>query len=66
MTVSAESICTCASFPKDLDSRMAEILAPYRGEKGELIPLLQRAQQEFGYLPEPVMKQVNQATRISR
>jgi len=58
MTLSAESICACAGSPKALESRMAEILASYKGEKGELIPLLQRAQQEFGYLPEPVMKQV--------
>jgi NADH-quinone oxidoreductase subunit E len=58
MTLTAESGCACASSPQALESRMAGILASFKGEKNELIPLLQRAQQEFGYLPEPVMKQI--------
>jgi NADH-quinone oxidoreductase subunit E len=41
-----------------IESRTKEILASFKGEKSEIIPLLQQVQQRFGYLPEPAMKQV--------
>jgi len=34
------------------------ILAQYKGERGELIPILQAAQAEFGYLPKEVMAEI--------
>lgn len=34
---------------------LAEILASYRGERGELIPILQGVQDNLGYLPEKAM-----------
>ncbi|MFZ6017919.1 MAG: NADH-quinone oxidoreductase subunit NuoE [Nitrospirota bacterium] len=34
---------------------LEEILASYRGDRGELIPILQEVQDTFGYLPEKVM-----------
>ncbi|MBI2906289.1 MAG: NADH-quinone oxidoreductase subunit NuoE [Chloroflexi bacterium] len=40
------------------ESQVADILKSYRGEAGELIPLLQEVQQKFGYLPEEAIKQV--------
>lgn len=43
---------------KAVDSKMIEILAHFKGEKGELIPLLQQVQQQFGYLPEQAMKRI--------
>ncbi len=33
-----------------------EILSRYRGESGDLIPMLQEAQEKFGYLPEEAMR----------
>ena len=39
---------------KELD----EILSRYRGAKDELIPVLQEAQEKFGYLPLEVMQQI--------
>lgn len=33
-----------------------EILSRYRGESGDLIPMLQEAQEKFGYLPEEAMQ----------
>jgi NADH-quinone oxidoreductase subunit E len=52
----SENVCVCAEEVKeDVDSRMAHILASFTGEPSELIPILQRVQREFGYLPEPVM-----------
>ncbi len=34
------------------------ILAQYKGERSELIPILQAAQAEFGYLPKDVMAEI--------
>lgn len=41
-----------------IEERLNEILSSYQGRDGELIPILQQVQQEFGYLPEPVIKQI--------
>ena len=38
--------------------RLLEVLAPYRGQKGATIPVLQRAQEEFGYLPEEAISEI--------
>lgn len=35
---------------------LQEVLARYRGEKGALIPLLQDAQEAYGYLDEKIMR----------
>jgi len=45
-----------------LEERFDELLDHYRGEKGALVPLLQGAQEIFGYLPEPVMRRVAEAS----
>jgi NADH-quinone oxidoreductase subunit E len=39
-------------------ARVNEILASYKGEKAELIPILQQVQQAFGYLPEEALSQI--------
>ena len=41
-----------------IGERLDEILFPYQGRDDELIPILQQVQQEFGYLPEPAIKQI--------
>jgi len=41
-----------------IEERLSEILSSYQGKEGELIPILQRVQQDFGYLPETVMKRI--------
>lgn len=43
---------------KTIESQVADILAAYEGEKGELIPILQQVQQTFTYLPEQAMRQI--------
>lgn len=40
------------------DGRMDEILSSYKGEEGELIPILQKVQTEFGYVPERAIKSI--------
>ena len=41
-----------------IETRVNEILASYRGEKADLIPILQHVQQEYGYLPEAALIQI--------
>lgn len=43
---------------------LAKILASFRGERGELIPILQEIQANFGYLPEKVMLGIAKFTGI--
>ena len=38
--------------------RLSQILAPYRGQRGSLIPVLQKVQEELGYLPEEAVSEI--------
>ena len=42
----------------NITGQLDEILSKYSGEHGNLIPLLQEAQEKFGYLPEEVMQRL--------
>ena len=50
--------CNCNHQPQPNSeyARLAELLEEYKGQRGALIPVLQQAQDIFGYLPEPVRK----------
>jgi len=37
---------------------LSQILAPYRGQKAALIPVLQKVQEELGYLPEEAVSEI--------
>jgi NADH-quinone oxidoreductase subunit E len=39
----------------DIREQLDDILSDYEGDSSELIPILQAAQEKFGYLPEEVM-----------
>ena len=41
-----------------MKERLGEIFSSYEGKTEELIPILQEAQTEFGYLPEQVMVEI--------
>ena len=45
-----------------LEDKFKEMLRHYEGERGALVPLLQGAQDIFGYLPEDVMRRVAEAS----
>lgn len=49
-----------ANITKQLD----KILSRYSGEKSDLIPVLQEAQESFGYLPEGVMQRIAKFLRL--
>ena len=52
------------SIAADTIARVDEVLAGYKGEKAELIPILQQVQQVFGYLPEEAMSRIAAFTRV--
>ncbi len=50
---------------KSIDfARLDRILAEFSGTKGALIPILQRAQDAYGYLPRPVLAYIAQKARV--
>ena len=42
----------------DTREKLSEILSHYRGQREELIPILQEAQEQFRYLPLGVMREI--------
>ena len=53
-----------AESEKATTTRLDGLLAAFKGEKSELVPILQRVQQEFGYLSEEVMRRIAHFTRV--
>jgi NADH-quinone oxidoreductase subunit E len=47
---------------REIDSSFNFRLWRYAGEQGELIPLLQAAQDHYGYIPEHAIEQISAAT----
>jgi NADH-quinone oxidoreductase subunit E len=47
-----------------MEDVMTEILSNYSGKREEVIPILQKVQEEFNYLPDYSMKQIADFTRV--
>jgi NADH-quinone oxidoreductase subunit E len=45
-------------------TRLGRILEEFKGVKGALIPILQRAQDAYGYLPRPALEHIAKVTRL--
>ncbi|MEE8174813.1 MAG: NAD(P)H-dependent oxidoreductase subunit E, partial [Dehalococcoidia bacterium] len=45
--------------------QLREVLAPFKGERGAVIPILQKTQDELGYLPEEAVKEIARFLRTS-
>jgi NADH-quinone oxidoreductase subunit E len=45
-------------------SRLEPILSEYRGQRGSLIPVLQKAQKIYGYLPPEVLRQIGAGLHV--
>jgi len=45
-------------------SLLNPILSEFKGDKGAVIPILQRAQDAYGYLPREVLSAISQRTQI--
>ena len=46
--------------------RLSEILAPHRGQRGSLIPVLQQVQEEKGYLSEDAVSEIAHFLGVSK
>jgi NADH-quinone oxidoreductase subunit E len=45
-------------------AQLEPILGEYRGQKGAVIPVLQKAQKIYGYLPPEVLRQISAGLRV--
>ncbi|MHB8072998.1 NADH-quinone oxidoreductase subunit NuoE [Desulfosporosinus fructosivorans] len=58
-------MCTaCEDLVDPKQIKLDEIITKYRNENGPLIPVLQHAQEVYGYLPTDVLKHISKALRI--
>ena len=48
----------------DVRKQLDSVLTQYKGEKNDLIPILQKAQEKFGYLPRDVMEGIARLLRL--
>ena len=48
-----------------MEYSLSRILSSYKGAQDELIPVLQRVQAEFGYLPEEAINEVAEFCRVA-
>jgi NADH-quinone oxidoreductase subunit E len=53
------------SGERHLSNELAKIVAEYKGEKGALIPILQKVQEKFGYLPKEAISEIAKFSRMS-
>jgi NADH:ubiquinone oxidoreductase subunit E len=54
-----ERACTCETKAEQSDlSLLAPVLADYADDSGALIPVLQHAQEIYGYLPRDVLREI--------
>ncbi|MGM0688050.1 MAG: NADH-quinone oxidoreductase subunit NuoE [Bacillota bacterium] len=47
-----------------MEEQLNNVFASYKGEKNELIPVLQDVQEEIGYLPDEAMREVARFVRV--
>jgi len=52
------------SLPEIDLEKVDEIVEPYLGKSGVMIPILQKLQEEYGYLPRPAMEKAARKLRI--
>jgi NADH-quinone oxidoreductase subunit E len=60
------AVCNCTDEHVELpqDVQLTELLEHYRGYDGALIPVLQGAQEIYGYLPAEVLEKISQELKI--
>lgn len=49
-----------------MEERLNKILSVFEGKRGALISILQRVQEEFGYLPEETLKEIATFLKLPR
>ena len=46
--------------------QLSQVLAQYRGQRGTLVPILEKVQEELGYLPEEAISEIANFLRLSK
>ena len=65
MSISIQHNPAAATKEAPVDfSRLTRILEQFKDQKGALIPILQRTQDLYGYLPRPALAFISKQTRI--
>lgn len=54
----------CKDLVDPKEVKLDELISHYKSQKGALIPVLQQAQEIYGYLPEHVLKHISQEMEI--
>ncbi len=49
-----------------MQERLSQSLAPYRGQRGALVPVLQKVQEELRYLPEEAISEIARFLAVSK
>ncbi|ODA38931.1 NADH-quinone oxidoreductase subunit NuoE [Desulfosporosinus sp. BG] len=55
---------TCENLVDPKQIKLDEVIIKYRDENGPLIPILQEAQEIYGYLPADVLKHISKGLRM--
>lgn len=64
--MSAENQCSCAEIQEDeLYPKLDEIISAHKGKPEDLIMVLHKAQNLFGYLPQKVQELVSEGLNVS-
>ena len=53
--------------PKDstTDKRYARMFSEFKGQEGDLIPILQKTQEKFGFIPKEAVRRISRFLKIS-
>jgi NADH-quinone oxidoreductase subunit E len=58
------SVSETQDTKQDMAAAVNKVLESFKGEKAELIPILQQVQQKLGYLPQEAMKSIARFVRL--
>jgi len=57
-------MCNCCSENSKYYEPFEAIMSGFKGEESDLIPILQKIQEAYGYLPEDIIKRLSERTGI--
>ena len=63
--MNTENACACHGLLSDESQSFHDIFEAYNGHEGDLVPLLQKTQEKFGYISEEAIKEISRFLKIS-
>ena len=61
--MAVKEVRDAVDIPENFE-RLQEVIDEYKGKSGSLIPVLQKAQEIFGYLPLEVQKKIAEGLKV--